>query len=645
MKACSITPYEGDKPYIFISYAHRDSHMVFPILEELDRRGYRVWYDDGVAPGSEWPENIAQHLSNCYLTVSCLSPNYIQSANCRRELTFALSKHKNFLAVMLEPTEMSLGLEMQLSAQLMVMRYNYSNEDAFYRKLCSCPDMAPCLEQPPVAEPAPVAQPVAEKPVAAEKPAEAAVPKKAHENELYLEDCAGIPMPKPLPKKKPKWLPAVIAAVLALVVGAGLLLGGVLGDKDSGGNGGGSDVVAKSKDTLKFANVVVDEGVLEELEANGDATTVSFVNCDFSNVNFNEWSLPLGVTHLTMENCTGLDGLYPAQWCLELYELNLINCGITDEMLAGDGHWSPKLQILNLSGNPEVTTLTHFAQSEGVVNLTIVGTGISDLSDMPFTNLYSVDFSNTPVSDVAPLAAHTNLQSVKGANSGVTNIDALAGLTDVTVLDFSGCNLQRIDGAFGCLRLETLYLSGCGLENIDAFQNCTVLKKVDLSHNNMQYIDCLSKSQKSLTHLNISGNTDLNRYNIEFLVWVTGLKELRMSGVQTDNLSMLDGLTALEVLEANGCGLTSLKGLSSAGKLERVELRDNRLRSYAPLSSATANQAVVDLANNPCGDLSGLQGGNYKVLNLLGTDVRADTLKYVNVIQIKQMNYYKNMEQ
>ena len=53
MQRCAFTPYEGKEPYIFISYAHKDSDRVFPILEELDRRGYRVWYDDGIAPGSE----------------------------------------------------------------------------------------------------------------------------------------------------------------------------------------------------------------------------------------------------------------------------------------------------------------------------------------------------------------------------------------------------------------------------------------------------------------------------------------------------------------------------------------------------------------------------------------------------------------
>ena len=77
MQRCAFTPYEGKKPYIFISYAHKDSHRVFPILEELDRRGYRVWYDDGIAPGSEWPEDIATHLDGCAVFLAFVSNNSI----------------------------------------------------------------------------------------------------------------------------------------------------------------------------------------------------------------------------------------------------------------------------------------------------------------------------------------------------------------------------------------------------------------------------------------------------------------------------------------------------------------------------------------------------------------------------------------
>ena len=58
---CRVKPYEGQEPYLFLSYCHKDATQVYPLLETMTRAGYRFWYDDGNHPGDEWPENIAQH--------------------------------------------------------------------------------------------------------------------------------------------------------------------------------------------------------------------------------------------------------------------------------------------------------------------------------------------------------------------------------------------------------------------------------------------------------------------------------------------------------------------------------------------------------------------------------------------------------
>ena len=136
--------YEGNEKYIFISYAHKDSEIVMAIMNSLQAEGYRIWYDDGIIPGSEWPENIAMHLNDASMVIAMISPNSMASHNCRREINFALSKQKPFLSIILEPTEMSLGMEMQLSAQNIVMRQNYSKWEDFINKIMLCPGLDPC---------------------------------------------------------------------------------------------------------------------------------------------------------------------------------------------------------------------------------------------------------------------------------------------------------------------------------------------------------------------------------------------------------------------------------------------------------------------------------------------------------------------
>jgi len=37
--------YQGDDPYIFVSYAYDDADLVFPEMQRLRDAGFNVWYD------------------------------------------------------------------------------------------------------------------------------------------------------------------------------------------------------------------------------------------------------------------------------------------------------------------------------------------------------------------------------------------------------------------------------------------------------------------------------------------------------------------------------------------------------------------------------------------------------------------------
>ena len=53
--------YEGNEPYIFISYSHLDKDKVFPVIKKLQDEFYRVWYDDGIKPCTDWNNYIESH--------------------------------------------------------------------------------------------------------------------------------------------------------------------------------------------------------------------------------------------------------------------------------------------------------------------------------------------------------------------------------------------------------------------------------------------------------------------------------------------------------------------------------------------------------------------------------------------------------
>ena len=50
--------YQGTEPYVFVCYAHDDSAIVYPELVWLRNQGVNVWYDEGISPGTEFPDEL-----------------------------------------------------------------------------------------------------------------------------------------------------------------------------------------------------------------------------------------------------------------------------------------------------------------------------------------------------------------------------------------------------------------------------------------------------------------------------------------------------------------------------------------------------------------------------------------------------------
>lgn len=138
--------YEGSKPYIFVSYSHRDTKLVMRIMDHLQKAGYRVWFDGGIEAGSEWPEYIASHLSKCECFLSFISETFVASQNCRRELNFALDLKKPVLNVYIEEVELTAGMRMQLGLSQAMFRDNFLSDDEFFEALSRAKILENCRE-------------------------------------------------------------------------------------------------------------------------------------------------------------------------------------------------------------------------------------------------------------------------------------------------------------------------------------------------------------------------------------------------------------------------------------------------------------------------------------------------------------------
>lgn len=144
--------YEGQKPYVFISYAHKDFSRVKPAISVLADHGFRVWYDSGIRAGSEWPAYIEKRLNDCQVLLVFLSKAAVDSVNCRNEINYALKLRKEILVVYLEKTDLHSGLGLQLSTTQSMFLANHTSKESFHNELCAAQILQECKETASVTE-------------------------------------------------------------------------------------------------------------------------------------------------------------------------------------------------------------------------------------------------------------------------------------------------------------------------------------------------------------------------------------------------------------------------------------------------------------------------------------------------------------
>ena len=126
---CRATPYQGQEPFAFFSYCHKDSDRVYPLIEKLTELGYRIWFDEGIGIGDEWPEVIARKLEECDTFLVAMTPDYCCSHNCKNEMTYQVEDQKPMLPLMMEDFPLSGGIKLQLAGTQYLQLFDRSPAD------------------------------------------------------------------------------------------------------------------------------------------------------------------------------------------------------------------------------------------------------------------------------------------------------------------------------------------------------------------------------------------------------------------------------------------------------------------------------------------------------------------------------------
>lgn len=119
--------YEGNEPYLFISYSHKDTYALERIKTIFDDSKIRYWYDNGLHSGDDWNLIIANRLQNASVCLLLLSPNSASSEYVKNELNFAMNHRIPIHTLLLSSFELPPDIEMMTGRiQMVQMQGDYA---------------------------------------------------------------------------------------------------------------------------------------------------------------------------------------------------------------------------------------------------------------------------------------------------------------------------------------------------------------------------------------------------------------------------------------------------------------------------------------------------------------------------------------
>lgn len=120
--------YQGNKPYIFISYAHKDKEIVYPFIFEL-QKNFNVWFDDGIAISSDYVNFIMNKILHCSVFIFMVSNNSLDSKFCKKEIHFAEKKNIPFINIIIEDMKLPDIFDFEYGDLQNLSLYRYPKND------------------------------------------------------------------------------------------------------------------------------------------------------------------------------------------------------------------------------------------------------------------------------------------------------------------------------------------------------------------------------------------------------------------------------------------------------------------------------------------------------------------------------------
>lgn len=107
--------YTGSEPYLFVSYSHRDQNEVYPILDALYDRKYRIWYDESCETGNDFRDELRHRIEKCDAVLLFVSEASMSSPFCGMEIIVARENGKRLFPIYLDESPVPAAFQILLN--------------------------------------------------------------------------------------------------------------------------------------------------------------------------------------------------------------------------------------------------------------------------------------------------------------------------------------------------------------------------------------------------------------------------------------------------------------------------------------------------------------------------------------------------
>ena len=139
--------YRGDEPFVFVSYAHADAELAYPIISGLQERGMRIWFDDGLDVGDIWEDVIPDHVEQCAAMLCLVSTRFTDSNNCLDEIFYAREQKKELLILHLEDQALPRNFRFRYGRYHAERLSAYPDRSVLLERLTSTEKLRCCIGQ------------------------------------------------------------------------------------------------------------------------------------------------------------------------------------------------------------------------------------------------------------------------------------------------------------------------------------------------------------------------------------------------------------------------------------------------------------------------------------------------------------------